>query len=953
MEHLNKDGSRLGVAEDHHVRPAYNGSASWQARTEQRKGSECNMDVSGTTARGLDQNLVEHLRAWGIERFTHVQHMALQAGCADRQSMVVCAPTSSGKTLIAEIAVLKALQSGIRCIYLVSHKALADQKHADFERRFGADAPKTIASVGLSTGDRDEGDASPQLLVATYEKALALLLSGQMDPAAALVIADELQIIGERGRGPNIEALCAILRQRQLYQLVALTATVGNPEEVASWFSCALVRCVERDVVLNQEIWSEGRVYAVKFGCDIGTEITPPNPFPADPLQVVSELIRKGRGPVLLFTESRNEAINYARNFSEGQTRSPNGIELAGQLDLFSEPTESSEQLQANAQRGVAFHTADLTAQERQVIEKGFLESKFDVCFATSTLAAGVNFPFRSVVFPKLTYEWGDREGTQITRSDYRNMSGRAGRLGMHPEGYAILLPSNEKELQWANALILPENDNVSSQLVTISMRRTVLTLVASGVVKSRSKVRAFFENTFFWYQISEHNPKKLDGIIAKADESVTWLIQNQLIEASDDALLPTPLGKAVAQSGLLPSTAISFRAMLQKYGPSLEADFEKFALAFIHWACSCEEFRGDSASRFLIYPTGKNPVTSGDFLSSQPLFAALDRTDNQVNQCAHALILFAQGLPERQIRFQTNIASGGVHRLAIDVAWILDGFQRIASVPEIKCPQPTTNQISMLARRVRWGVPPEVLDIIRVAQRSEVPGFGRQRAMALLAQGLTSFEQIMTTAKATLVGILRNETRAQAFLNAMSNSTGFRADRFAKIHLAVASKLGVADLVTACSDALGTDYERAIQRLLECEPRWVVTIIDDGKQQNVPDLHVRLSGRSVLIECKTATKKPPLINKEDAFAVLQKAVDFDHAFRRVTLGKPGFDEHSKKKVSGAKDIALVEHAVFMEGILRVLAGAVSPEEFLDWLSVPGLVEVDRLGGPQTHEIAR
>ena len=111
--------------------------------------------------------------------------------------MVVCAPTASGKTLVAEIAVLKALQCGIHCIYLVSHKALADQKYADFERRFGADAPETIASVGLSTGDRDEGDASPQLLVATYEKALALLLSGQMDPASALVIADELQITGE------------------------------------------------------------------------------------------------------------------------------------------------------------------------------------------------------------------------------------------------------------------------------------------------------------------------------------------------------------------------------------------------------------------------------------------------------------------------------------------------------------------------------------------------------------------------------------------------------------------------------------------------------------------------------------------------------------------------------------------------------------------------------------
>lgn len=714
-----------------------------------------------------------------------------------------------------------------------------------------------------------------------------------------------------------------------------------------------MVQCAERDVVLNQEIWSGGSVYSLKFGTDEGEEIPPPNPFPKDPLQVVKTLIDSGRGPVLLFTESRNEAIKYAEAFSQGQARSPDGMALAVQLDLFSEPTESSEQLQSNAQRRVAFHTADLTAQERQVIEQGFLDSKFEVCFATSTLAAGVNFPFQSVVFPKLTYEWGDREGTHITRSDYRNMSGRAGRLGMHEQGFAILVPTNQKELRWANSLILPENDSISSQFVTISMRRTVLTLVASGVVKARSKVREFFENTFFWYQISEHNPKKLDAIIEKAEESVKWLIEAKMVESSDDSLIPTPIGKAVAQSGLLPTTAINFCTILQEFGASLEADFEKFMPAFIHWACSCDEFRGEPPSRFLVYPIGKNPVSSSDYLGARPLFSVLDRTDNQVNQCSHALALYSAGLAERQIRFQTNIPSGGVHRLAIDVAWVLDGLQRIATAPEVKCPQTITNQISMLARRVRWGVPPEVLDIIRVAQKSGVPGFGRQRAMALLAQGLTSFEQILTTAKDTLIGILRNETRTQAFLDAMSNSMGFRTDRFAKVHQAVAAKLGLSLVVTECNEAVGVDYERAIKKLLDADARWVITAIDDGKQQNVPDLLIRLGHRSILLECKTATKKPPLIKKEDAFAVLQKAVDFDNSFRRVTLGKPAFDEHSKKKVQAASDISLIEHTVFMEGALRVLAGAVSPQEFLDWLGTPGLVEVDRLGGAQTLEIAK
>ncbi len=148
-------------------------------------------------APGFNNDLTEHIRSWEIERFTQIQVLALNGGVASGKSQVVCAPTSSGKTLVAEIAVLAALQRGKRCIYLVSHKALADQKFIDFEKRFGNAA---LATVGLSTGDREEGEVTPQLLVATYEKALALLLSGQLDANSSLVVADELQIIGEEGR---------------------------------------------------------------------------------------------------------------------------------------------------------------------------------------------------------------------------------------------------------------------------------------------------------------------------------------------------------------------------------------------------------------------------------------------------------------------------------------------------------------------------------------------------------------------------------------------------------------------------------------------------------------------------------------------------------------------------------------------------------------------------------
>jgi helicase len=119
----------------------------------------------------------------------------------------------------------------------------------------------------------------------------------------------------------------------------------------------------------------------------------------------------------------------------------------------------------------------------------------------------------------------------------------------------------------------------------------------------------------------------------------------------------------------------------------------------------------------------------------------------------------------------------------------------------------------------------------------------------------------------------------------------------------------------------LGVEYEKAIVKLLRVESSWVITALDNGNRQNVPDMLITLGEWQILLECKTCNTSPPLIKKEDAWAVLQKSGDFDKAMRRVTLGKPAFDETSKKKAAASHDITLVEHTVFMEGLLRVHIG--------------------------------
>lgn len=135
----------------------------------------------------------------------------------------------------------------------------------------------------------------------------------------------------------------------------------------------------------------------------------------------------------------------------------------------------------------------------------------------------------------------------------------------------------------------------------------------------------------------------------------------------------------------------------------------------------------------------------------------------------------------------------------------------------------------------------------------------------------------------------------------------------------------------------------------MRVEAAWVVTTLNDGTRPNVPDLLIELGAQHILLECKTCTKSPALIKKEEAWAVVQKAADFDPAMRRVTLGKPAFDETSKKQAAASPDITLVEHSVFMEGLLRVHGGTLSAADFLTWLGSPGVAELERLGGSPTY----
>ena len=194
-----------------------------------------------------------------FSRLTPIQAKAVNAGLLEGKSLLVCAPTASGKTLVASMAIATLLSKGGKAIYLVPLKALANEKYKEYQRLL----ERTEYKVALSVGDIDSESAYLNrygLLILTTEK-LDSLLRHKVSwlPDVKLVIADEIHLLNDPSRGPTLEVILTLLRSIIKPQLIGLSATIGNPEQLAQWLGAELVMDNWRPVELKQGIHCQNK----------------------------------------------------------------------------------------------------------------------------------------------------------------------------------------------------------------------------------------------------------------------------------------------------------------------------------------------------------------------------------------------------------------------------------------------------------------------------------------------------------------------------------------------------------------------------------------------------------------------------------------------------------------------------------------------------------------------
>lgn len=196
-----------------------------------------------------------------IKELRPSQEKAISAGLLEHKNLLVCTPTASGKTLIAEMAALKAIiEDNSKVVYIVPLKALATEKFKDFKRKY-----EGIIRIALSIGNLDSADpylADYDLIIVTSEKMDSLLRHHTpWIKNVGVLIVDEVHLLNDMGRGPTLEILITLLRQIiKKIQIIALSATIGNPKELAAWLSAELVEDSWRPVELKKGVYLDGEI---------------------------------------------------------------------------------------------------------------------------------------------------------------------------------------------------------------------------------------------------------------------------------------------------------------------------------------------------------------------------------------------------------------------------------------------------------------------------------------------------------------------------------------------------------------------------------------------------------------------------------------------------------------------------------------------------------------------
>ncbi|HEU5220592.1 MAG TPA: DEAD/DEAH box helicase [Candidatus Nitrosotalea sp.] len=670
----------------------------------------------------IPPSTIEFLQKNGYENLYPPQEKTVKAGLLEGKSILVSAPTASGKTLIAILAIIRHLsEKRGKIVYLSPLKALASEKFNEFKKLGSVDIGKNL-KIQISTGDFDASEKNlgqNDILVLTNEKMDSIIRQGaEWIDQISLVIADEVHLLGDDDRGPTLEIVLTKLKLLpKKPQILALSATVTNADEIADWLECKLVHSEWRPVPLSEGVYDQGVVTMQdnkKY--EIQTSIRGPS------VDLGLDSLNNG-GQAILFAETRTRSVSLATKTSEAVSKTLNNEEketlekISQKILDDNEHTELVKTLASLIKNGVAFHHAGLNSNCRDLIESEFRNKRIKILASTPTLAAGVNLPARRVVIASLA-RYDAKYGTNkpISILEYKQLCGRAGRPQYDKYGEAIIVGnSNGDEI--FDYYINGTPEPISSKLTgDKALRIHLLSFVSTNPGIKRDDIVEFFSKTLSGSQ------ERKTTIKFHIQISLRYLESEDLVKQKGDRYIATEFGKKTSTLYIDPLTAVLFRKSLERVST------KGHALGLLHLITISEDFFPKFSLRNKDYEFVGTLIENYADQLIEPI------SEYDCNRSLLAIHAWINESSEIFLSDNFGIESGDMHRMSETADWLIHALYEIAKLEK---KDEILTEIDSLRSRVVYGIKGELVDLV------QVKGIGRVRARILFKNGIKTTEDL------------------------------------------------------------------------------------------------------------------------------------------------------------------------------------------------------------------
>ena len=671
----------------------------------------------------LPDAAIEFLKSQGYEKLYPPQADSIKSGLLDGKSILVSAPTASGKTLIAMLAMINYLsKNNGKVIYLSPLRALAAEKFSEFKKLEKVALGKKV-KVGISTGDYENIEKNLEnsnVLILTNEKMDSIIRHGaEWVEEIGLVIADEVHLIGDENRGPTLEMILTQLKLLETNpQIVGLSATITNSNEIADWLGCILVKNDWRPVPLSEGVcdageitMNDGKVFSVERSI-CGT-----------PIDLGVQSVKEG-GQSLIFAETRNRSKSLATKAADAisqilEKKDLEELEKTSKKILSeNEHTELIKTLAFLVKKGVAFHHAGLNQNCRQTIETEFRKGTIKLLSSTPTLAAGVNLPARRVVISSINrYNAKVGANRPISILEYKQLCGRAGRPQYDDYGEAIIVGNGNTE-DLIDYYINGEPEPIISKITDDkSLRTHILSVVVTHPGIKKDEILEFFLQTLGGLQ------SRKPTIKFAIDISLRFLSSEYLLIKKGERYAATEFGKKTSMLYIDPLTATYFRDAIENVSQD-----RKHTFGFLHLISNCEEFYPKFSLRKKDYESASLLIEN----NSSELLEQISEYD-----CSRSLLALHAWITESsELSLSDNfgVESGDMHRMAETANWLSYCLREISKHVERA---DLLEELGNLRKRIVYGIREELLELVRIK------GIGRIRARILYKHRIKNLDDL------------------------------------------------------------------------------------------------------------------------------------------------------------------------------------------------------------------